>query len=446
MSARDINWSEGLFVQPHHFQQAFLNLEERLAHFPTDYVPHFHGVSQLSISESDCENYNFHIEEISCRFPDGIRITYPGNAVIESRQFKERLDSNQGRIEVFLGLPKLNTVEPNVLRYDSRPLGGVKYRYISKVEEIGDLVTGKNTQELEVKLFNPKILFSGESTFGYDVVKIAEVERSGQFNSVPELDKEYVPPCFSVKASAYLQHIMREVGNRLIAKNRTLREYWKSKDTATLMKARDALKVQSLAVSTNSFLQLSSGAVVHPFVLYSKIAEIIGMLSIYCEDDRFVEVPIYDHDNLAKCYKSAHANMIKLLSLLEELSYEARVFEISGESLNVEFDARWFDDKYEHYICFEAKQEEPEVLRHLGGLKIAPENIIPILNQRRMRGIDLEGPVRHLSHIPTSPYHHYFKIPVGHALFRKLQDHPVLSIWGTTQFAELVTLYILEKK
>ena len=86
------------------------------------------------------------------------------------------------------------------------------------------------------------------------------------------------------------------------------------------------------------------------------------------------------------------------------------------------------------------------MVRHLGGLKIAPENIIPILNQRRMRGIDLEGPVRHLSHIPTSPHHHYFKIPVGHALFRKLQDHPVLSIWGSTQFADLVTLYVLEKK
>ncbi len=445
MAAKDVNWTEGLFVQPHHFQQAFLHAETAAGDLLADYTPHYTGVSRLRFSESDCESHNFHIEEIECRFAGGARIQYPGNAVIASRGFKDQIDANQGRLEVFLGLPKLSDQEPNCLRFDETPLGGAKYRYVSKMEPVHDLVSGGSAREIEVKQYNPKILFSGESTFGYDVVRIAVLERSGQYGSVPRPDKRHIPPCVAIEASPALENILRETGNRLVAKNRALREYWKSKDTASLMKARDAFKVQTLAMAANSFLQYTSSNRIHPFTVYCKMAEIIGMLSIYCDDDRFVETPVYDHDKLGPCFFKAEENLIRLLSLLEEVSYESRVFEIAGEVMRCPLEPGWLAEKYDLYVCFEAPLDETQVAEKVRGLKTAPDNLIEILNQRRIRGMNLEGPMHHLPHLPTSANHHYFKIPRDGTYFPKLQEHPTLGVWGAHQFAELTTLYVVER-
>jgi len=441
----NINWHEGQFIHPHHFQQAFMSLEESIASVVHDYIPHAHGVRHLAYSESDCENASFLISELDCRFPSGARVVFPGNAVIEARSFAEALDANKGFVEVFLGLPVFSSEEPNTLRLDDTPLGGQKYRYRSRMVSVHDASDGGNPREVEVKSYNPRILFSGESTFGYETIRIAAVSRSGQFGAVPKPDREHVPHCINVEASPFLTDIMREIGNRLIAKNRSLRSYWKSKDTAAMMKARDGFKVQTLAVATNQFALLAQTRPLHPFALYARIAEIIGQLSIYCTDDQLVRVPAYDHDQLGPAFKTVHDNLVQLLSLLEEQTYSSRVFEISGELLICPMEPAWLDERNELFICFEAPIDEAEVGKRVAGLKVASENVIPILNKRRIRGMAVEGPTHHRTHLPTSPNHHYFRIPRDERYFPKLVDYPKLAIWGEHGFAELVTLFVVER-
>jgi type VI secretion system ImpJ/VasE family protein len=372
-------------------------------------------------------------------------VRFPGNASIEARSFAEALDANKGYVEVFLGLPLISSEEPNTLRLDATPMGGQKYRYRSRMVSVNDLSDGGNPREIEVKGYNPRVLFSGESTFGYETIRIAAVSRSGQFGAIPKAEREHVPHCINVEASPFLTDIMREIGNRLIAKNRSLRAYWKSKDTAAMMKARDGFKVQTLATATNAFSLLAQTRPLHPFALYAQIAQIIGQLSIYCTDDALVAVPAYDHDRAGPAFKTVHENLVKLLALLEEQTYTARVFEISGELLVCPIEKPWFDDRHDLYLCLEAPLDETEVGKRVGGLKIASENVIPILNKRRIRGMAVEGPVHHMTHLPTSPNHHYFKIPRDTTYFPKLVDHPTLAIWGEHSFAELVTLFVVER-
>lgn len=444
-SGRDINWSEGQFIQPHHFQQAFLQLEGSLGGVIRDYQPHGYGISHLKISDGDCENYVINVLELDCRLSDGTRLQFPQNAVIESRSFKEEIDTYQGRVEVFLALPLITELEPNCLRFNQTPMGGIKYRYITKMVEVNDVNSGSNPQQVEIRLLNPKLLLSGESTYGYECIKIAEVERSAKYGSTPKVRKEYVAPTINVNASPFLQHIMRETGNRLLAKNRILRSYWKNKDTATLMKARDALKVQAIAAATHAFMQFTSMDRIHPFMVYLKMAEIVGMLSIYTDNDAHLEVPVYDHDNLGDCFAKVEQSIIRLLALLEEASFESRVFEPKDGMLVCPIEDSWFDDQYDFYICFESKQDEAEVNRQVFGLKISPESHMALLNQRRIRGMDTEGPLHHLPALPTSPNHHYYKISKQHPLFEKLRESPVLAIWGPFQFSELTTLYVVER-
>lgn len=446
VSGQDINWYEGQFIQPHHFQQAFLLGEERQYYQLRDYLPFFPGVSHVEISEGDCENYALNVVALDCRLPDGTRITFPGNSVIESRSFKDHIDEHQGRLDVLIALPMITEMEPNCLRFNQTPMGGVKYRYVSKMVEVNDVVSGSNPQQVEVKLLNPKILFSDESTYGYDCIKIAQVERSAKYGSTPKLKREFVPPTIALQSSPFLLHIMRETANRLVAKNRILRAYWKNRNTAAMMKARDALKVQSVAAATNGFVQLTSADRIHPFPVYVKMAEIIGTLSIYTDSDDHVELPPYDHNDLGACFQKAEQCIVHLLAMLEEQTFESRVFEPKDNMLLCPMEAQWFEERFEHYICFESKLEETEVTRLAQALKVAPENLMERLNQRRIRGMDLSGPAHHLGALPSSPSHHYFKISRQHALFPKLIEAPMLAIWGNFEFSELTTLYIVEKK
>ncbi|PIE02087.1 MAG: type VI secretion system baseplate subunit TssK [Acidobacteria bacterium] len=442
-SRHDINWTEGMFVQPHHFQQAFRSQNQKVNDLILDYLPFPNGIKSIQISEADCENYNFSVLELEARLPDGCGLFFPGNCFIETRNFKNFIDANKGKVEVFLALPSHTDQEPNCLRFNQDPLGGVKYRHLSKIKEFPDTVTGDSPRQLEVSFYNPKILFSGESAFGYTTLKIAEVEISTQYGSKPRLSECYVPPCLDIQGSSILRHIFRETGNRLVAKNRSLRGYWKSKTTAGTMKSRDAMKVQTIAAITNQFIQLQSVPRLHPFPVYMKMADLIGQLSIYTDDDRMIQAPAYDHDNLFDCFSKADQCIVHLLSKLEEISYESRTFERKDGLLICPIEPKWLEDEMEFYICFESKDPETMVQMKAQGLKVAPLPLMAVLNQRRIRGIEMEGPVHHLSSLPASTQFHYFKLSREHALFKKLDENPELAIWGDHNFSELTTLYLL---
>lgn len=442
-SRHDINWVEGMFVQPHHFQQAFHSQNQKMTDQVLDYQAFPHGIKHLSVSESDCENFNFNINELQARLPDGTSLVFPGNCFVESRNFKNFIDAQKGVVEVMIALPSHTDQEPNCLRFNQEPLGGVKYRHLSKIKEFNDSNSGDNLRQVEVSYFNPTILFSGESTYGYTTLKIAEVELSSKYGSKPTLSQSYVPPCIDLHGSPLLKHIFRETGNRLVAKNRSLRAYWKSKTTAGSMKSRDMLKVQTIASITNQFVQLQTAPRLHPFPVYMKMCELIGMLSIYSEQDDMVQPLDYDHDQLYACFQKAEQSIIHLLSKIEEVSYESRTFERKEGLLVCPLETKWLQEEYEFYICFESKDPESMVQMKAQGLKLAPQPLIAVLNQRRIRGIDMEGPKHHVAALPSSPNHHFYRVSREHALFKKLEEHGVLAIWGDHNFSELTTLYLL---
>lgn len=121
------------------------------------------------------------------------------------------------------------------------------------------------------------------------------------------------------------------------------------------MKARDALKVQAIAAATNAFMQFTSMSRIHPFPVYLKMVEVVGMLSIYSDNDAHVEVPTYDHDHLGDCFAKVEQCIIKLLAMLEEASFESRVFEPKDGMLVCPMETSWFDEKYDLYICLNPK-------------------------------------------------------------------------------------------
>lgn len=458
--ARNINWSEGTFIQPHHFQQAFLEMEERISDFAVDYIPHYSGVSRLEIGS--CEGYQFEIRAIDCRFPDGTRVlggsALPdGNASIDARGFQEQFEKAGNRLEVYLGLPKLQQGQKNCLGFHDTVMAGKRHRYVAVEDQVPDLIAGENFRTVEHKLYRPQILFRaqvkdgvvGDVTEGYDLLKIAELEvgsQRGEYRSQPQLKEAYVPACICLSANAKLSEYFARILSRLEAKQLNLRDYWRHKDTANTMKTRDTFKVQAVTASALGLRQYKSISRLHPFTLYVKLAETIGTLSIYTDKDDLIDIPNYDHNNLGTCFASIYESMEKLLALLEEVIYEDAFFVPKNSELTVcTMKPEWFAEGSNLYICFESPLTEPEVIKELAGLKIASEDKIAFLNEKRLYATKLEGPIHHLAGLPSGHNRHFFQLPRDTVFFPKLQENPQLAIWGK-QFAEEVRLFIVDKE
>jgi type VI secretion system protein ImpJ len=450
VKGKDINWKQGLFILPQHFQQAFLNQDSARVELLRDFVPYFEGVIRLDISESSIERFTFEIDRIDCRMPDGTHILYSNdaesvrNAEISSRTFKaELLDKdNKGSLDIYLGLPDL--------RHDGNIATGAsshRRRYLLQDDDVADMVSGEKKQ-IETRVLRPEILLSTDSRTGYSLIPIARViHRSGEIGDTARLDPDFLPPCISIYGSSKLHEIFKETGNRLLNKNELLRDFWKRKDVAKVMRSEDTFKVQTVAVACKTYQQLATlGHKLHPFQLYLKMAEIIGMLSIYTEDDELLKVPDYDHYDLGTCFSFVNHAIKEILAALDQLPYHKVTFKLEGETYNCPFNAEWFEGNYDIYICFESQLDEIEVARAVRRLKVAPQNKLAELNKLRLRGIGLDGPRHQLSQLPASPKHHYFRIPKDDEVYEFLPESWVLSIWGDVEFSQNHTLYVVKDK
>lgn len=443
----DVHWCEGQFILPHHFQQAALHHQQRQAELLRTLAPFSYGLLDFKYAESDCENYLLNVEALSCRLPDGTLLQAPDNCTVENRPFKQALEQAGGEMAVFLALPAMTELEPNTLPLKrDEAVSGVKYRHAVRTVQVTDYNTGANEKPLQSRVYNACLLFEGEPQYGYDCLQLGVIMRGANYGATPQFKPDYAPPCLEVRAVPLLRRILTDIGNRLLAKNRQLRAYWRGQGMSQMMKNRDAIKVQAVTLATNRFRQMAGLRPLHPHQLYLSLVDLISLLSIYSDDDKLVMPPEYDHDNLAACFRAVEQAVIQLLAALEDRTYEERPFKPVDDWLVCPLESDWLSPNLELYISFDCDADENAVRSQVAALKVAPDNQMAQLNERRLRGMVMDGPLNFVEGLPKSPTQHYFRISQQHPLFARLRssDNPVLAISGPFQFSRLTTLYVLK--
>ncbi len=70
-------WTEGLFLQPHHFQQADRHAESLVAGLAARAAPYLWGVSTLDIDDDALKVGRFALRSVSGLTPDGVVFRVP---------------------------------------------------------------------------------------------------------------------------------------------------------------------------------------------------------------------------------------------------------------------------------------------------------------------------------------------------------------------------------
>ena len=72
-----IQWSEGMLLRPHHFQQATLRQESLLYYHAALIAPFHWGVRHLKIDEVLLVDGGFRVLELEAVMPDGLVVSHP---------------------------------------------------------------------------------------------------------------------------------------------------------------------------------------------------------------------------------------------------------------------------------------------------------------------------------------------------------------------------------
>jgi predicted component of type VI protein secretion system len=152
-------WREGLFLQPHHFQQLSIGvhaLTARHAHYAN---PHGWGVVALEIDPLQLEQGQFDLRTLELVFPTGELLIHgsdgPVNATIQTREIPKVAEA---RLKVYVGVRRVREHESNV----GEP-GEKRVSSISPGSETGirasAVGSGSSTEKVGVRAGSERIPF-----------------------------------------------------------------------------------------------------------------------------------------------------------------------------------------------------------------------------------------------------------------------------------------------
>lgn len=413
-----VNWYEGLFLLPHHFQQTERYWSE-VSHTSQQWDhPYNYGLVSIDFSREALANHQFEVHLLKARMPDGTLVSLEIGQQPDRLPLKDdvaRLGQALANlseafeaetvVRVFLAVPKLKLGRMNVGQTEADG----PTRYVQSRLMVQDDVQGGNEQELELRHLNVKLLLSTQDLSGYDLLPIAQIKRASATGAKPQLDDSYIPPVVSVDAWPGLSRdIIRAIYDVIGQKIEVLSSQTASRGIGFESRhpgdMERLLMLGQLNAAYNTLAILGFAQGVHPIVSYVELCRIVGHLSVFAGERRTADVPPYDHDNLAGIFREIQLRIEQLLNTVRDYEYEQRYFVGVGLGMQVSLEPKWFNSDWQWYIGVNKGDLSRQELRDLlssGQLdwKLGSSRQVEILFKQRAEGLQLlpvERPIRAL--------------------------------------------------
>lgn len=347
-----VNWSEGMFLRPHHFQAAERFWDETIAQNISFCSPYAYGIQKVTISADALANGSLEFGGLKARWKDGTIIAQEDNHVerVELTDRFEDVDLGNKPVTAFLALPILQEGQPNVAVNST---GGLQ-RYSEFRRPTDDESVGGNRQEISLRTLNYRILFSNEELSGYDLIPIARLQKSESNEGQFLIDANYFPPSLTIQAWPELAGVVRAIYDVIGSRIQSLSDIVREKGISlSSQSAGDLEKILLLHALNEAYGELSCMAFasgVHPLTAYTALCRIVGKCSIFGPGLTIDQVPKYDHEDLATIFRWALERIRKLIFSVKEDEYEQRYFVGSGRGMLVQLEPEWFGMEWDWYF------------------------------------------------------------------------------------------------
>ena len=419
----EVHWSEGMFLRPHHLQTAQRWFETAVNSGLDSVRPYHWGFTYLSIAQEPLENFTLRLDECAVRLKDGTWLKVPENTEVAPRDLQKALDASRGSVEVYVGVPQLQTVRANSvpLEHPEDVAGTPRYEPQPVVRR--DENTGENPQTIYVRRMRGRVFVGDEDRTGFETVRVGRVRRTDRPGAVPEFDSMGAPPVLAIQANADLSRMFRSLVDQVEAKGDVLakeaREHRMLLSDGVAANMEHLLKLHALNEIRGQLSALLQCPLLHPFDVFVAFSRLVGHLSVFHDELVPSPSPVYDHDNPAVALDRLRAQIELLLDAMRPMAYFERKFarkrDARGtEGLEVELDRAWIDENLELYVGLSVSgMEIQEVEQHIYSrlnMKLASPSRAPRIADTAVRGLRLEIKAVPAGTLPRRPDLHYFRI------------------------------------
>lgn len=307
-------WNEGLFLQPHHFQQADRYTEALVAGLARRAGPYLWGLAELEIDEESLRFGNFAIKSATGLTPDGAVFRVPH---AEDHPPALEVPDTVKDCVVYMAVP---TRRQGAVEVDMTGSEQSAARFRPGEVEITDTM-GADKRPVTVGIGKLRLQFALEVDDLEDrllipIAKIIEVKSDKEV----VLDKGFIPSCVDIRAAQPLSGFIKELegllGHRMTALAGRLAEGGATKGVAEIS---DFLLLMVINRWMPVIRHLASIENVHPAKTYEYLGAMAGELSTFMAANKAVpEFPLYQHDNLSGTFAPVIRTLRQYLSSVLE--------------------------------------------------------------------------------------------------------------------------------
>jgi type VI secretion system protein ImpJ len=332
-------WTEGLFLQPQHFQQQDRYVERLVRASTGPLRPFAWGLTMLELDADLLALGKFGIRAAAGVLSDGTPFSIPDD--VDHPRPLEILE-NARNLTVHLVLP-------------ARQAGGVDAappeqtetvaRFSIAEHDAGDTNSGyQSTATLPVGKLRLRLALEGTAREGHTSIGLARVAEVRSDKSVV-LDENYIPPVLRLSAAPTLSGFATHLQGLLHHRAESLAGRMSDSGTRGTAEIADYMLLQICNRAEPVFSHLATAAgQIHPEAFYREAVALAGELATFTEQrKRPVEFPPYRHEDLQATFKPVFAALRQALSAvleqtavpiaLQERKFGIRVGPITDRSL-----------------------------------------------------------------------------------------------------------------
>jgi type VI secretion system protein ImpJ len=430
-----VAWSQGMFLQPQHFQQEMRALERVMDVARNCAAADAWGFTKLELDESALAIGRVAISSATGILPDGTPFSTP---TLEATPLPLEIAPDFGNELVYLGAP---VARQSAVEYDFGDAADPALaRFRVETQEVRDQSSvASDAVPIQVARLNLRLLRGKEATDAYAVVAVARVkERRPDMQVV--LDRDFIPPQITIGATPHLVASVAGFLRGMLAQRSEALAGRLGQLSHGVSELADFLVLQTVNRHEPLFSQYAQLARHHPQALYESCLQLAGDLATLLSPKRRPpQFPVYRHDNLAGTFAPVMVELRNMLSMAIQSNVVS--IELVQRNHGV-MTASVADVELLHTATFvlAINADMPgEQLRSrfLAQSKIAPADRIAALVNSQLPGIV----ARQLPVAPRQlPFHggyHYFELERGTELWKQFERHGNLAIHMPGDFPQL---------
>ncbi|MCH2164943.1 MAG: type VI secretion system baseplate subunit TssK [Marinovum sp.] len=307
-------WSEGLFLQPHHFQQSDRYTESLVAGLAQRITPYAWGVNHIEIDQEVLKTGQFAIKEVSGLTQDGTVFRVPS---AEDHPPALDVPDTIKDCVVYLTVPHRRQ---GALEVDMTGAELSAARLRPAELEVTDVTsTGKKAITLGVGKLRLQFALEVDDLADRHCIPIAKIIEVRPDQEII-LDKSFIPSCLDIQAGGPLSGFVRELdgllGHRKTALAGRLSEGGGAKGVAEIS---DFLLLMCINRTQPMMQHIAQIENVHPEEFYRFCVGLAGELATFMAPEKIApEFPSYAHDKLTQTFNPVIKALRQYLSSVLE--------------------------------------------------------------------------------------------------------------------------------